>query len=78
MGIKNAEFHADFKSDEKVLKNCTKKVISKIVMEICTFSTFSHVRQICCAYDFFLVHLLKTFNGFEISMKFCVFDTFLV
>ncbi len=25
MGIKNAEFHADFKSIEKVLQKCTKK-----------------------------------------------------
>jgi hypothetical protein len=25
MGIKNAEFHADFKAIEKVLKKCTKK-----------------------------------------------------
>ncbi len=25
MGIKNAEFHADFESVEKVLKKCTKK-----------------------------------------------------
>jgi hypothetical protein len=28
-GIKNAEFHADFKSVGKVLRKCTKKVISK-------------------------------------------------
>jgi hypothetical protein len=28
-GIKNAEFHADFKSVKKVFKKCTKKVIRK-------------------------------------------------
>ncbi len=60
---KNAEFHADFK-----------KVISKNVMQICTFSTFTHFRQTCFAYNFFGVPLKNFFNGFEISMKFCVFD----
>ena len=35
--IKKAEFHADFKSVEKVLKKYIKKVISKNVMEICAF-----------------------------------------
>jgi hypothetical protein len=31
MGIKNAEFHADLKSDEKVLKECTiKKLLAKM------------------------------------------------
>ncbi len=28
-GVKNAEFHADFQSVEKVVKNAHKKVISK-------------------------------------------------
>ncbi len=41
MGIKNVEFHADFKSIEKVLKNVPKKAISKNVTEISTFSTFT-------------------------------------
>jgi hypothetical protein len=41
MGTKNVEFHADFKSIDKVLKNVPKKVISKNVTEICTFSTFN-------------------------------------
>ncbi len=31
-------------------------VISKNVTEICTFSTFTHIRQTCFAYNFFLVH----------------------
>ncbi len=67
--IKNIEFQADFKF-EKVVKKFTKKVISKNVTEICTFSTFTHVRQTCFAYNFILV-LFK--NGFKIRMKFCVF-----
>jgi hypothetical protein len=29
MGIKNAQFHADFESVEKVLKKCTKKLLAK-------------------------------------------------
>ncbi len=44
MGIKNAEFHVDFKSVKKVLKN-----------------TLTHVCQICLAYNFFVVDVLKTF-----------------
>jgi hypothetical protein len=31
---KNAEFHADFESVEKVVKKCTKKVISKTSLTI--------------------------------------------
>jgi hypothetical protein len=68
-GLKNAEFHADLKSIKKVLKN----FISKIVNEICTFSTFTHVHQTCLAYNFFWCLFYNFFNGFEISMKFCVF-----
>jgi hypothetical protein len=60
---------------EKVLKKFTKiKVIGKNMMtEICTFSTFTHIRQTCFAYNFFWCIFLKLFNGFEISMKLCVF-----
>ncbi len=47
MGI-NAEFHADFKSvKKKIYKNAPKNVLSKNVIEICTFLTFTHVRQTC-------------------------------
>ncbi len=59
---KNAEFHADFKSVKKVLKKCTKKVISKNVTEKCTFFTFTHVRQTCFAYTYFLCILLQLFQ----------------
>jgi hypothetical protein len=57
---KNAKFQADFKSVGKVLKKFTKKVISKHVTEICTFSTCTHVCQTCFAYNFFGT-FLKTF-----------------
>jgi hypothetical protein len=59
---KNAEFQADVESVEKVLKKCTKKVISKNVRGICIIFTFTHVRQTCFAYNLFLVHFLKTFS----------------
>jgi hypothetical protein len=39
-----------------------KKVISKNVTEKCPFFTFTHVRQTCFAYNFFLVHFLTTFS----------------
>jgi hypothetical protein len=41
---------------KKFLKYVPKKVISKNVTEICTFSTFTHVRQTCFAYNFLLLH----------------------
>jgi hypothetical protein len=47
-------------------------------MEICTFFTFSHVHQTCFAYNFFGALFQNLFNGFEISMKFCVFYTYLM
>ncbi len=62
MGIKNAEFHADFKSVEKVLKTAPKKLFSKNMTEIWTFSISTHVRQTCFASNFFGVHFLKTFS----------------
>jgi hypothetical protein len=36
---KRGEFHADFKSVEKVFKKCPQKIISKNWTEICTFFT---------------------------------------
>jgi hypothetical protein len=59
---KNAEFHADFKSVKKVVKKCTKKVICKNLMEICIYSIFTHVRQTCFAYKFFLRIFKKLFQ----------------
>jgi hypothetical protein len=59
---KTQNFHADFESVEKVLKKCTKKVISKNIRGICTIFTFTNVRQTCFAYNLFLVHFLTTFS----------------
>jgi hypothetical protein len=51
-----------------------KKVISKNVMEKALFSLFTHVPQTFFVYNFFLVHFFyNCLNGFEISVKFCVF-----
>ncbi len=59
---KNAEFHADFESVEKVLKKCTKKkLLAKTWRINALFFTFTHVRQTCFAYNFFLVHFFTTF-----------------
>ncbi len=40
------------------------------------FFTFTHVRQTCFAYNLFCAFFNNFFNGFEISVKFCVFDIF--
>jgi len=63
---KNAEFHTDFKSVEKVLKIYQKKLLANVTV-IYTF------RQTCFAYNFFGAFLYNFFSGFEISMKLCVF-----
>jgi hypothetical protein len=55
---KNAEFYADYKSVEKVLDKCTKKVISKNVTEICN----------CFAYTFFF----KKFKTFSTDVKYAI------
>jgi hypothetical protein len=68
MGIKNAEFHADFESVEKVLKKCNNKKVNKNVTEICTFFSFTHVRQTSFAYNFFGAFFNIFFNGFKISV----------
>ncbi len=70
---KNAKFQADSKSVEKAWKNAPKKVISKNLTEICTIFTFTHVRQTCFAYNFFLVLFSNFFNGFEVSVKFLIY-----
>jgi hypothetical protein len=59
MGIKNAEFHADFKSVEKVLKKFTKK--SYFVAEIFTFSIFLLMFIKIVWLITFLVKFSKTF-----------------
>ncbi len=77
---RNAEFHADFESIEKVLKKCTQKIISKNVTEICTFFTFTPVRQTCFAYNFFLCILLQLFKRIwnKSAWNSVFFDIFLI
>ncbi len=54
-----------------------KKVISKNVTEKCTFFTFSHVRQTCFAYNFFVVHFFTTFStDSKSAWNFAFFDNF--
>ncbi len=58
-GVKNAEFHANFESVEKVLKKCTKKSYLQKRDGKMHFFTFTHVRQTCFAYNFFLVQFFN-------------------
>ncbi len=70
---KNAKFHADFESVEKVVKNAPKKWQAKQVWRTWVKvkkCIFCHVfANNFCWVDF----KKKIFNGFEISVKFCVF-----
>ncbi len=72
---KNTEFLADFKSVEKLLQNATKKVISKTTLMNMSKSEnntyFCHV----LAHNFFGAFFQNFFNGFKISVKFCIFFT---
>jgi hypothetical protein len=43
------------------------------VSEISTFFTFTRVRQSCFVYNVFGAFFNNFFNGFKISVKFCVF-----
>jgi hypothetical protein len=74
---KKAEFSADFKSIEKLQKMTAKKVINKKMTEKWCFFAFITVCK-----SFHLVTSIgglfcTFFNGFEISIKFCVYDTFI-
>jgi hypothetical protein len=51
--------------------------MSKNVTEICTFFTFTHVRQTCFAYNFFLVHFFTTFpTDSKSALSSAFFDIF--
>ncbi len=66
---KNAEFHADFESVEKVVKKCTKKrVISKTSFTNMSKSEKSAFVRHVFANNFFLYIFSNFFNGFEISV----------
>jgi hypothetical protein len=74
---KNAEFHADFKSAEKSFEKMNpKKVISKNLTEICTFSLLHMFVKLVLIVTFFGAFCCNFFNGFEISVNFAFFDIF--
>ncbi len=58
---KNAEFHTDFKTVEKVFKKFTKKSYLQMT-KICTFSTFTLVHRTCFAYNFFWCIFVKLYQ----------------
>ncbi len=62
MVSKNAEFHADFESVEKVVKKCTKKVISKTSLTNMSKSEKSAYFLNVFDNNFFLLHFFKTFS----------------
>jgi hypothetical protein len=72
---KNAEFHADFKSvDKSCEKMHQKKVISKTSLTNMSESEKSAFFHHVFANNFFFCTFFQNFfNGFEISVKFCVF-----
>ncbi len=70
---KNADFHADFKSVEKV-KNAPKKVTSKTSLTNMSKNKKSaFLRHVFDNNNFFGAFFQNFFNGFKISVKFCVF-----
>jgi hypothetical protein len=71
MSMKNAKFYADFESVSR------RKQIIKNVTETWSFFTFNHVRQICLLPIVYVCIFWNLFNGFEISKKFGIFNTFL-
>ncbi len=58
MGIKKRRISRWFQIRQSFVKNVLKNVISKNVTEICTFSTFIHVRQNL----FCFVHVIGIFT----------------
>jgi hypothetical protein len=54
---------------KKFEKNLQKNVIGKNVTEICTFSTFTNVRQTCFAYNFFAFFLSRGLGRAVCSYK---------
>ena len=61
--VSNAEFHADFKSIEKVLKNAQKKVISKTSLTNMSKSEKSAYFCHGFANNYFMGNFLKTFSS---------------
>ncbi len=62
---KNAEFHADYESVEKVVKNAPKKVISKTSLTNMSESEKSAFFRHVFANNFFRYIFSKLFNGLK-------------
>jgi hypothetical protein len=67
MGIKTRGFYSDVKSVEKVFKKCTKIVINKNVMEICTFPLLLIFVKLVLPITFFSTFLKNFFKVFDLS-----------
>ncbi len=77
MGIKKRRISRWFWIRWKSVEKLPKKIISKNVADICTIFTFTRVRQTCFAYNFLLVHFLKTFlTDYKSAWKSAFFDIF--
>ncbi len=72
MGIKKRRIYTDFESVEKVLQKCTKKSYLQKPDGNMPFFQFYYVHQ-TLPITFFVCIFDNFFNGFEISVKFCVF-----
>ncbi len=70
MGIKNAEFHADFESLEKMHQ---KKLLAKMSRKYALFLLLLMFVILVLLITFFCTFFNIFFNGFEISVKFCIF-----
>jgi hypothetical protein len=69
--------HNGYKKRRKnIEKMHQKKLLAKMWRKYALFFTFTRIRQTCFACNFFWCIFYKFFNGFEISVKFCVFDIF--
>ncbi len=69
----NAEFHADFESVEKGSKKCTKKKLkAKQVWRTWVKVKKVHISVTFLQIIFFCAFFQTFFNGFKISVKFCV------
>jgi hypothetical protein len=63
------------KSVKKVGKKCTKKVYRQNRFDKHEYKWKSAYFHHIFANNLFFVHFFNCFNGFVISMKFCIFDT---
>ncbi len=73
----NAEFHADFKSVEKLVKNAPKKVINKTSLTNMSKSEKSAFFRHVFANNFYLVNFFKTFStDSKSAWNSAFFDTF--